>query len=239
MLIMHYNAAKKGRNTNFVGGLLSAYAQTGNYKLIQKAEEIAQLLLPAFNTPTGIPNGLINPKTGRGRTYDWTIDDSANLAEFGTLHLDFKYLSDITGNPIYREKVEIVRKVMRDIPKPNGLYFNYLNTITGKWVENDVSLGASGDSFYEYLLKAYIHSGKEGLEAKEMYVAAMKAIDKWMIRESRGGLLYVSDMKIQILDQKMGHLACFSGGMFALGSQNLPNSSAVRHLYIGKGFTNT
>ncbi|KAK2723552.1 mannosyl-oligosaccharide alpha-1,2-mannosidase IA-like [Artemia franciscana] len=72
-----------------------------------------------------------------------------------------------------------------------------------------------------------------------MYVAAMKAIDKWMIRESRDSLLYVSDMKNQILDQKMGHLACFSGGMFALGSQNLPNSSAARHLYIGKGLTNT
>ncbi|KAK2723553.1 mannosyl-oligosaccharide alpha-1,2-mannosidase IA-like [Artemia franciscana] len=89
-------------NIRFVGGLLSAYALTGNCKFIQKAEEIAQLLLPAFNTPTGIPNGLINPKTGRGRNYDWTIDDSAILAEFGTLHLEFKYLSDITGNPKYR-----------------------------------------------------------------------------------------------------------------------------------------
>ena len=37
-----------------------------------------------------------------------------------------------------------------------------------------VSIGALGDSFYEYLLKAYIQSNKTDLEALRMYDAAIK-----------------------------------------------------------------
>ncbi|XP_065584891.1 mannosyl-oligosaccharide 1,2-alpha-mannosidase IA-like isoform X2 [Artemia franciscana] len=226
-------------NIRFVGGLLTVYALTGDYAFAAKADEIAQLLLPAFNTPTGIPNALINAKTGIGKNYNWASGGAAILSEFGTLHLEFSYLSDVTGNPVYREKIEQVRKVIREIPKPNGLYPNYLNSRTGKWGQTHMSLGALGDSFYEYLLKAYLQSGKEDSDARTLYIEAMEAIDKWMIRESRSGLLYVSDMKYERLEHKMDHLACFSGGMFALGAHTLHDSSAARHMDIGKGLTNT
>lgn len=43
------------------------------------------------------------------------------------------YLSDVTGKPIYRAKVDHVRKVLQELEKPNGLYPNYLNPKTGKW----------------------------------------------------------------------------------------------------------
>ena len=36
-----------------------------------------------------------------------------------------------------------------------------------------VSIGALGDSFYEYLLKAYFQSGKEDEQAKELYFEAI------------------------------------------------------------------
>jgi hypothetical protein len=32
--------------------------------------------------------------------------------EFGSLHMEFSYLSDITGNPVYKEKVDKVREVI-------------------------------------------------------------------------------------------------------------------------------
>lgn len=51
----------------------------------------------------------------------------------GTLHLEFAYLSDVTGNPVYRERVLNIRQLLKDIQKPNGLYPNYLNPKTGKW----------------------------------------------------------------------------------------------------------
>ena len=39
-----------------------------------------------------------------------------------------------------------------------------------------VSIGALGDSFYEYLLKAWVQSGKEDHEARKMYDDAVKVI---------------------------------------------------------------
>ena len=74
-----------------------------------------------------------------------------------------------------------------------------------------MSLGGLGDSFYEYLLKAWIQSGKEDVEARQMYDEAIAAIDQHMIKTSQGKLLYVSDLKYDRLEHKMGHLACFAG----------------------------
>lgn len=51
-------------NIRFVGGLLTCYSLTGDVMFRDKAEHIAEKLLPAFQTPTGIPNALVNLKTG-------------------------------------------------------------------------------------------------------------------------------------------------------------------------------
>lgn len=51
-------------NIRYVGGLLSCYAFTGDPMFKEKAQYVADKLLPAFQTPTGIPNALVNLKTG-------------------------------------------------------------------------------------------------------------------------------------------------------------------------------
>lgn len=40
------------------------------------------------------------------------------------------------------------------------------------------SLGGLGDSFYEYLLKSWVLSGKKDEQARSMYEGAMKVIRK-------------------------------------------------------------
>lgn len=74
-----------------------------------------------------------------------------------------------------------------------------------------MSMGGLGDSFYEYLLKSWIQSGKLDEDAKIMFVEAMDAVMKNMLRTSPGGLLYLSDLKYDKLEHKMDALACFSG----------------------------
>lgn len=74
-----------------------------------------------------------------------------------------------------------------------------------------MSLGAFGDSFYEYLLKAWLQSGQTDEEARQMFDDAMVAIIDKMIRTSANGLTYVSDLKFDRLEHKMDHLACFAG----------------------------
>lgn len=54
------------------------------------------------------------------------------------MHLEFTYLSDITGNPVFKSKVENVRKVLKNLEKPKGLYPNYIHPKTGKWGQREL-----------------------------------------------------------------------------------------------------
>lgn len=72
-------------------------------------------------------------------------------------------------------------------------------------------MGALGDSFYEYLLKAWLQSSKEDNEARQMFDESMEAAMKYMLHESPAGLTYFADLKFERVEHKMDHLACFSG----------------------------
>uniref|UniRef100_A0A1Y1L4V4 alpha-1,2-Mannosidase n=1 Tax=Photinus pyralis TaxID=7054 RepID=A0A1Y1L4V4_PHOPY len=226
-------------NIRFVGGLLSCYALTGDVLFRDKAQEIADKLLPAFQTPTGIPNALVNFRTGSSKNYGWASGGSSILSEFGTLHLEFAYLSDVTGNPIYRSKVDHIRQHIRSMEKPKGLYPNYLNPKTGKWGQHHISMGALGDSFYEYLLKAWMQSNKEDNEARQMFDDAMQAVMQHMLHTSSSGLTYFAELKFDRPEHKMDHLGCFSGGLLALASKSLKNEMSDKYMDIADKITNT
>lgn len=73
------------------------------------------------------------------------------------------------------------------------------------------SIGALGDSFYEYLIKAYIQSGGKDEVAKEMYMDAIGTITNRLVMKSVSGLTYLAESKFNRLEHKMDHLACFAG----------------------------
>lgn len=47
----------------YLGGLLSAYALSGEPVLLDKANQLGASLLPAFQTPSGFPMYAVNPQT--------------------------------------------------------------------------------------------------------------------------------------------------------------------------------
>ena len=120
------------------------------------------------------------------------------LAEVGSLQLEFGYLSQLTGNPIYNEKAskvcpgdgccdgdgdgdgdgDQVWDVLRSgaTSQRAGLYPNSVNLVTGSFVGGAVSMGALSDSFYEYLLKYYILSGGHRTDVLQMYIQSVDAI---------------------------------------------------------------
>lgn len=75
------------------------------------------------------------------RNYGWAASGSSILSEFGSIHLEFVYLSDVTGDPIFREKAYKIREVIKALDKPKGLYFNYVHPRMAKFTQsksNDV-----------------------------------------------------------------------------------------------------
>ncbi|XP_033874466.3 mannosyl-oligosaccharide 1,2-alpha-mannosidase IA [Acipenser ruthenus] len=226
-------------NIRFVGGLLSAYYLSGEEVFRKKAVELGEKLLPAFNTPTGIPWALLNIKSGIGRNWPWASGGSSILAEFGTLHLEFMHLSELSGKPVFAEKVMNIRKVLNRLEKPQGLYPNYLNPNSGQWGQHHVSVGGLGDSFYEYLLKAWLMSDKTDEEVKKMYYDSIQAIESHLIRKSSGGFTYIAEWKGGLLEHKMGHLTCFAGGMFALGADGAPDEKTGHQMELAAEIART
>lgn len=118
----------------FVGGLLTCYAFTKDEMFLRKSVEIAEKMLPAFDTPTGLPYSLIKPDTGSSKNYIWASQSSSILAEVGTLYLEFSFLTSATGDPKYLDKVEKIRSLLDSNSKPyDGLYPLYINPKSGKF----------------------------------------------------------------------------------------------------------
>eukprot|EP01127_Copromyxa_protea_P018812 TRINITY_DN59_c0_g2_i1.p1 TRINITY_DN59_c0_g2~~TRINITY_DN59_c0_g2_i1.p1 ORF type:complete len:421 (+),score=79.87 TRINITY_DN59_c0_g2_i1:27-1265(+) len=137
-----------------LGGLLTAFDMTKDQMMLEKAQELADRLLPAFKTSTGIPFGFVTLTSGATKQAGWAGGASL-LAEMGSLQLEFSYLSHATGNPIYAEKALRVFKVLHDNKPADGLYPVFINP-HNLLMRGPITVGAIGDSFYEYLLKYWL-----------------------------------------------------------------------------------
>ncbi len=99
-------------------------------------------------------------------------------------------MSAITGNEIYGEKVCKIRNHLDRMEKPyGGLYNVTINPNTGEFCGNKITLGASGDIFYEYLVKSWFQSNGTDNQAFRMYEQTFIASDRYLVRKSKSGLI--------------------------------------------------
>ncbi|XP_034924994.1 alpha-mannosidase I MNS4 [Populus alba] len=175
-----------------LGGLLSAHLIASDYatgmripsydnQLLDLAEDLARRMLPAFDTPTGIPFGSVNLLYG----VDEQESRITSTAGGGTLTLEFGMLSRLTNDPIFEQVTKnAVRGLWARRSKLN-LVGAHINVFTGEWTQKDAGIGTSIDSFYEYLLKAYLLFGDEEylFIFQEAYAAAMHYLynDPWYV----------------------------------------------------------
>lgn len=82
-----------------LGGLLSAYHITRDDMFLKKAVDLADHLMPCFETPSGIPYSDVNLFTRKSHAPKWSPDSSTS--EVATIQLEFRDLSRITGDPKY------------------------------------------------------------------------------------------------------------------------------------------
>ncbi|WOK99416.1 alpha-mannosidase I MNS4 [Canna indica] len=175
-----------------LGGLLSAHLIASDYstgmkiqsydnELLHLSVDLAERLLPAFDTPTGIPFGSVNLLRG----VDENESKITSTAGGGTLTLEFGVLSRLTNNPVFEQVTKnAVRGIWARRSKIN-LVGAHINIFTGEWTQKDAGIGTSIDSFYEYLLKAYLLFGDEEylFVFQEAYKAAMRYLhhDPWYV----------------------------------------------------------
>ncbi|CUG90926.1 glycoside hydrolase, putative [Bodo saltans] len=136
-----------------LGGLLSAYELSGELILLDKAFDIGSRLFHCIEGRT-IPHASVYLDSGETSNPGW-LGGSQSLAEVTTIQLEFKKLSVYTGDMKYdKATMEIMHRVLEHIPS-TGLYSIYISMSNGSPASGQVTLGARGDSFYEYLAKQW------------------------------------------------------------------------------------
>lgn len=66
-----------------------------------------------------------------------------------------------------------------------------------------------------------------------------QAIETHLLNVSPGGLTYIAEWRGGILDHKMGHLACFSGGMISLGADDAKEEKRAYYRELAAQITKT
>ena len=91
-----------------LGGLLSAYHLSLDSLFLDKAVDLADRIMPIFETPSGIPISFIDLKDRVGHK-DKDNNGWSSLSEVATLQLELKYLSHLTDDYTYWRAAERVR----------------------------------------------------------------------------------------------------------------------------------
>jgi mannosyl-oligosaccharide alpha-1,2-mannosidase len=237
-------------NIRYLGGFISAYELSGDARLLRKAQEVGEMLYVAMDTHNRLPLPRMNLMlAAEGKEQVW--DDASALADAGSFSMEFIRLSMLTGDPKWFDAAQRItaafQKQQNDSYLP-GLWPKLVNAHRDRLARDpNLGMGGNADSMYEYLLKTYLLSGGLLPEYKMMYEDAMEATVKHLLFRPRiadkddmlmlGSVLAMPDAdgKVEIsLAPEMEHLACFAGGMFALGSKALGIAS---HTGIAKQLT--
>jgi len=100
-----------------LGGLLSTYYLSLDPIFLDKAIDLADRIMPIFETPSGIPLSFIDLQKRKARP-DKDNNGWSSLSEVTTLQLELKYLSHLTDDYAYwraAEKASIVHFFFRRV----------------------------------------------------------------------------------------------------------------------------
>ncbi|KAI4921169.1 uncharacterized protein J4E92_008156 [Alternaria infectoria] len=171
--IRGYNA-----RTERMGGRKGIFWPNGfvyDGQLLRLAVDLTDRLLPAFNTPTGLPYPRVNLRYGvpfyakspnnmdaeHGQCGRDPSDKGTEVTETcsagaGSLVLEFSVLSRLTGDPKYERLAKDAFWAVWHRRSSIGLIGAGIDAETGQWVNSYTGIGAGIDSFFEYALKSHI-----------------------------------------------------------------------------------
>ena len=218
-----------------LGGLLSAHylssafpnvyapAQDGlgDDMYVEKATDLADRLLGAYESASGVPFASVNLHTMKGIP---SHDDggASSTAEATSVQLEMKYLSKLTGETHYWHKAEHVMKVVDDQDQRDGLLPIFIYADQGTFRGANIRLGSRGDSYYEYLIKQYLQTSQQESVYQAMWNESMAGIKKHLITYSSPSNFTILAERPSGLDKaisaKMDHLVCFMPGTIALAT---------------------
>ncbi|KAG6003519.1 hypothetical protein E4U21_001919 [Claviceps maximensis] len=233
-----------------LGGLLSAHYLSNEYPqlaplseddagrpgedlYLEKAKDLADRLMAAFESDSGVPYASVNLGKMEGLP-SHSDGGASSTAEATTLQLEFKYLAKLTGETTFWDKVEKVMQVVDDNNAKDGLVPIYLYATSGEFRGTNIRLGSRGDSYYEYLIKQYLQTNQQEPVYEQMWDEALQGVRKHLITYTEpSGFTIIGERPAGLdghLSPKMDHLVCFMPGTIALAATGGLTEAEARKL---------
>jgi hypothetical protein len=142
-----------------------------NGQLLRLAMDLAERLLPAFYTATGMPYPRVNLRHGipfylnsplhKDSEDDLAEEESPEITETcsagaGSLVLEFTTLSRLTGDTRFEQLAKRAFWAVWNRRSNIGLIGAGVDAENGQWIGPYAGIGAGADSFFEYALKTSI-----------------------------------------------------------------------------------
>ncbi|KAG8980586.1 hypothetical protein FRB90_007618 [Tulasnella sp. 427] len=228
----------------YLGGFLAAYTLTSDKLFLARADELGKLLLPAFDTKSGLPS--FNVDVIKGQPKPGPKARKNGFSESTSFAVEFVALSTFTGKKIYREHVDRLADILASSQLDNSLWPTFWDSNSGRSLTNGIAVGGNADSGYEYLLKTWL-SDPNSKEFRDMYMSAADAIISNLLYISPNRhLLYATDIpnyKTGVPTNKFEHLTCFLPGLLSLGVHTLHEHLSLRqrrtHMWAAEGLAQT
>ena len=204
-----------------LGGLLSGYQLSGDERLLRKAQDLGTRLLPAFESPTGLPYVEVNLRSGKTR------GTATNPAETGTLLLEFGTLSKLTGDTRFYAKAKRALVETWRRRSALGLVGASIDADSGAWLDTESHVSGGIDSYYEYLWKCWRLFGDQ--DCLDMWKPSIQAANRYLADERDGALWYgYADMRSgQRTHSYYGALDAFFPALLAL-SGDVPRAARLQ-----------
>jgi hypothetical protein len=207
------------------GDTLAAWPNgfTYNGQLLRLATDLGSRLLPAFDTPTGLPYPRVNLKTGipfygnapvnldpeTGQCKTAQTDGSIEITETcsagaGSLVLEFATLSRLTGDDRFEIAAKNAFWAVWTRRSSAGLIGAGIDAETGNWVSPYTGIGAGIDSFFEYAVKSHIllsnleDDPKHDLDHSDDFLAVWKEAHAGISKHIYRGPIYQHPHYIQV-----------------------------------------
>ncbi|GAX82024.1 hypothetical protein CEUSTIGMA_g9452.t1 [Chlamydomonas eustigma] len=238
-----------------LGGLLSAfYHSDGDELFLRKALDFGERLLPALNTTTGIAVASWAVTKDNKKNSGKLSAFQTNLAEAGTLSMEFSSLTHLTGRPEFREAAMLFWYQLSLLENTDGLYCVGFDGTNVHCSGNHYSWGSAADSAYEYMLKQWVLSGGKDQICVDLYRKAAAGMRKHLMTRVRiqgrnsgefdePPLWVISEGDSQVAgstvppgssnpgvgvtrNPRLEHLTCFAPGLLVLGHLNGINTAS-------------
>ncbi|KAJ5090224.1 hypothetical protein N7532_008908 [Penicillium argentinense] len=235
----------------YMGGMIAAHDLTNGKHpiLLKKAVELGEMIYNAFDTHNRMPQ-MRWEWSRSAQNLEIIPSDITNLAELGSLTVEFTRLSQLTGDPKYFDAVQrITNELEKSQTKTRlpGLWPNVIDADRLSFDGPEYSLGGCADSAYEYLPKEHILLGGQTDQYRSMYEKSIEAIKKHMLfrpmlKDEHQKILFTSNLvvnrggRIHHKRYVQEHLKCFLGGTVGIAAKIFKRSedmSVARQLTDG------